>query len=292
MLLCVDPDTASRRETAETLREAGFATVEADSAADARETLDASASLDCLITEQTLPDGTGLELVQEVRERMPDVACILFTESSLDDIDTAAFGDVIAEYLPKDDPDAREELLELVTHNAAFSDQTAYPLPDHEDARLAALEQYATNPEALSESFDRLTEFATELFDLNAAAVGLVDAHEQRFLSCHGIALGPIDREDTVCTYAMLNEGVTVIDDVQSDPRFESNQGLVDAGIRFYASAPLVTPNGRTIGTFCVYDDEPRTFSDRNRELLQLLAEEAMDHMALHRRLNGGEVDE
>lgn len=290
MLLCVDGDDAAREDTVGTLRGAGFDVVEASSLADARDRLDET--VDSLVTEQELPDGTGLELIRTVRDRIPDTNCILYTDLSIDEIDTAAFGDVVAEYVRKGEPGADEELISLVQQGVAFQTQTAYPLPDNEPARLAALERYAGDPAALGESFDRLTELATELFDLDAAAVGLVDAHEQRFLACHGITLDPLPREETVCTYAMLDAGVTVIEDVAEDPRFDENEGLAAANIRFYASAPVETPEGEVIGTFCVYDDDAREFSSRDRELLSMLADEAMDQLTLRRRLRDGGPDD
>lgn len=147
----------------------------------------------------------------------------------------------------------------------------------------------------LGESLDRLTELATALFDIDAAAVGLIHEHSERFLSCSGISLDPMDREDTVCTYAILDDEVTVIEDLQDDPRFSDNEGLETAGVRFYASAPIGTPDGQAIGTFCVYQDEPRTFSESDREQLSLLADEAMEQLVLRRRLreaSEGEADE
>lgn len=294
MLLFVDPDTAFRGEAADALQHADFDVVEVDDAAAAREHLEAGEPIDCLVTEQRLPDGTGLELVREVRERSPDTACILCTEASLDEVDTGTFGDVVAEYLSKTDAETLDELVEVVQHSVAFRTQTAYPLPESEDARLTALERYAADPEALGDSVDRLTELATELFDVNAAAVGLVDEHEQRFLSCQGIALDPIDREDTVCTYAILEPDVTVVEDTNDDPRFDQNEGLRAAGIRFYASASVRSPEGHPIGTFCIYDDEPGSFSARQRELLELLAAEVGDQLVLRRELREarGETDE
>lgn len=293
MILCVDPESSLRSQTEQTFSDAGFETTGVDSVAAAREQLSSADSIDCLVTEQQLPDGTGLDLIQYARETSPDTVCVLFTDVSLDDIDTESFGSLVAEYVSKDAQEAQADLLDLVEHGLAFRSQTAYPLPEQEDARLAALEQYAADPEALGASLDRLSELATELFGLEAAAVGLIDEHEQRFLSCHGIAFDPLDREETVCTYAILDEAVTVIEDVAEDVRFAENEGLTAAGIRFYASASLVSPEGHPIGTFCVYDDEPRAFDDRNRELLQLLADEAMDQLLLRRRLReaGGEVD-
>jgi len=291
MLLCVDADTAARRETVERLQAAGFDVAEASSLDAARRHVDDD--LDALVTDQSLPDGTGLELVREVRETVPDTPCFLFTDVPIEEIDTAAFGDIVVEYVPKDTPEARAELLNLVEHAVAFRSQTAYPLPENEEARLAALERYAVEPEALGESFDRLTEIATELFGVDAAAVGLIDAHEQRFLACHGVSFEPMDREDTVCTYAILDDDVTVIEDVREDPRFAENEGLQAANIRFYASASLRTPAGEAVGTFCVYDDAPREFSTRDRELLELLGAEAMDQLTIRRDRRGTEaVDE
>lgn len=291
MILCVDPSGSDREVTRDAL-DSAYDVETAASLSGAQNALTEGA-VECLVTEYDLPDGTGLELIRAARNAAPDAACILFTDRPLEDVDTAAFGDVVAEYLSKDAPDAHGELAELVDHAVAFRNQTAYPLPDDEDARLAALERYAATPESLGTSLDRLTELATALFDLDAAAVGLMDAHEQRFLSCFGVSFETVEREETVCTYALLDEGVTVIEDAREDPRFEDNEGLRTADIRFYASAPVTTPEGHAIGTFCVYDDEPRSFADRDRELLSLLADEVMEQLVLRRRLSetGGEHD-
>ncbi|MCD2200785.1 response regulator [Halobacterium sp. KA-4] len=271
MILCADPETPARERTTGALSDAGFDVVEAGSLAEAYEALDEH-PVECVVTEYTLPDGTGLELVDAVRERHPDAACMLFTATPLDDIDTDAFGSLVAEYVHKDDD--HDELVGIVEHALAFRSQTAYPLPANESARVNALEQYAADPTELGASLDRLTELATALFGVNAAAIGIIDAHTEEFLSCHGVSFDPMDREDTVCTYAILDDRVTVVEDVADDPRFADNEGLAAANIRFYASAPLITPDGEAIGTFCIYNDEPRTFASRDRELLSLLGDE------------------
>lgn len=293
MILCTDPDEQARTATVDAFADAGFEARGVGSAADARQTLRESTPVDALVTEYELPDGTGLELMDDARDLSPDTACVLFTATDLDDMDTDAFGGVVAEYVSKDDPDAWSEVVARVEQSVAFQTQTAYPLPENESARVAALERYAAEPEELGDSIDRLAEVATALFDVDSAAVGLIDAHEQRFLACHGISFDPVDREDTVCTYAILEDDVTVYEDTRDDPRFSGNEGLVAANIRFYASAALTTPAGHRIGTFCVYDDEPRTFSEEDRHHLQLLADEAMEQLELRRRLReAGESDE
>lgn len=293
MILCVDDDATSLEATLDALRAAGYTTDGVESVTAGRNYIRDADALEALVTEYDLPDGVGLELVQEVREAAPDTVCVVFTDTDFDDMDTAPFGDLIAEYVPKEGADSRSSLVEHLEHGLAFRNQTAYPLPEDDDARVAALERYADNPEDLQQSFDRVTELVTELFDVDAAAIGLVDAHEERFLSCYGIALDPLDREDTVCTYAILDDDVTVIEDVRDDPRFKDSEGLRAANIRFYASAPLVTPDGHAIGTVCVYHSEPRSVSARERELLRLVADEVMEQLEVRRRLQtAGDSDE
>lgn len=282
-VLCADPSPGDRTAVREALEATGYTVRAAESLAEATGVLDSWAPVDCVVTEYELPDGTGLEVIDHARDASPDAACALYTDASFEDIDTEAFGSVVAEYVPKEaGPDG---VVDFVEFSAVARTQTSYPLPDDETARVEALEPYAKNTEAFSDSVDRLTRIATELFDLEAAAVGLVDAHEERFVACHGRSFGRMDREETICTYALLDDDVTVIEDVQADPRFEGNEGLVEADIGFYASAPLVTDDGYSIGTFCVYDSEPRSFSERNRELLTLLAEEAVAGMELRQRV-------
>lgn len=285
-LLCVDPDDDERAETVATLEDAGFTVEAAASLDEARAALDGS--VECLVTEHDLGDDTGLTLIERARETVPDVACVLYTHHTPDEIDTVALGDAVAEYLRKG-PDSADRLAEIVGFSVANSAQTAYPLPDDEDARLAALERFAADPGALESSFDRLTAIAMALFGVDSAAVGLVDAHQERFVGCAGIDLDTLDREDTVCTYAILDEGVTVIEDLSDDPRFADNEAIAAAGIRFYAGAPVSTPDGSKVGTFCLYDDEPRSLSDDDRASLELLAAETADRLVLQARLGAAE---
>lgn len=295
MILCVDPDEAARNATRDALETGGFAVEAAGTGAEAEAVLRDAEDLECLVTEHEFPDGTGLELIERTRELAPDTACILYTEASLDEIDTERFGGTVAEYLRKGPADADEELRALVEHSLTFHSQTAYPLPANEDARRAALDRYATDTDTLAESLDRTTVLATELFDLDSAAVGLVDAHHERFISCHGASFDTLDREDTICTYTILDDDVTVVENVQDDPRFAENEGLAAAGVTFYAGAPVRTPEGHAIGVLCLHDSVSRRFGDRERELLRALADDVMEKLELRRRLaeaTGGERDE
>lgn len=285
MILCVDPDSTARTATVNALEAAGFEVRGVDSAAAAREHLGPDTAVTCVATEHALPDATGLELLEDVRRRAPDAACVLFTDVPLAEVDTDAFGEVIAEYVPKDDDAGGvDRLQDVVEHSLAFRTQTAYPLPDREEARLAALDRYADDTEALSASLGRLTELAVAQFDVDSAAVGLIEDHQERFLSCHGASFDTVEREETICTYTILEDDVTVVEDTREDPRFADNGGLREANVRFYAGAPMTTPDGLPIGVFCIHDDRTRSFPERDRQLLGLYADEAMEHLELRRR--------
>ncbi|MFB6282220.1 MAG: GAF domain-containing protein [Haloferacaceae archaeon] len=279
-VLCVDADADERAATAAALREAGFAATAAGSLADARPALDAD--LDCVVTEATLPDGTGPELVADARAANRDVAGILFTDAEYGEVDTGE-GEVV-EVVYKDRPDARERLVRAVEATLAGRTQADYPLPDDEDERLAALATYDLDDPGTRRALDRLTALAVERFGIEMASVNVIAEDEQRLLSCEGIDLDDRPRGASVCTFTILDDGVTVVEDLRADPRFENVTELHGA-FRAYAGAPVRTPAGHAIGTFCVYDDEPRSFTPAELADLERFAAEVAEQFELRRRL-------
>ena len=285
-IACVDGDPAARSETRETLVD-DHDVVSCGSVSEAADLI-RTGDIDCVVTEYSLPDGSGLDLTQLIREQSPDTPCVLFTDVSPDRIDSGRYQDVVVEYLPKDMPEARESLGRLVENVVAQRTQVAYPLPPDEDERLAALAQYDRPGMEAAETFDRLTNLARAHFGVDVAFVGLVDAHEERFLACAGEDWETLDREDTMCTHTILEDDMMVVEDVNADERFADNDRLAELGIAAYAGVPLRTPRGATIGAFCLTHGEPRGFDEAERADLRLFADEAMEQLELRRRLQEG----
>jgi len=289
VVLVVDPDGTDRDAACSTLRDdtSPGPALRVTQAASFDAATDALGSLrpDCIVTEYDLDGHSGLDLVALARERTPDAACILYTDTSPGAIRTEDFGDVVVEYLSKDLPGAPLALARLVGNSLGQRAQVAYPLPDSEDERLAAIERYDVDDLDAREAVDRLTDLVGTHFDVAVAFVGIVDAHEERFLACHGADWARMDREDTICTHTLLAEEHHVVEDVQSDSRFAGIDLLGDLDIRSYAGVPLRTPEDLPIGALCLIHDEPRCYSAAALADLDRFAAELMEQLELRRRL-------
>jgi len=156
------------------------------------------------------------------------------------------------------------------------------PPSNHEERRLRTLEQYDVLDAPPTEAFDRITRLATRLFDVSIALVNFIDQEDQWCLASTGLDLGRIARDRSFCVHTIDQQGVMVVEDARTDERFAENPLVTgEPHVRFYAGAPLTAPNGYRLGTLCLLDDEPRSFSPEDRETLVDLAGVVMDELNL-----------
>ena len=124
-----------------------------------------------------------------------------------------------------------------------------------ENARLAALMRYYILDTAAEAAFDRLARLAAQLFQVPIALVSLVDRHRQWSKACIGLDYRETDRSLSFCAHALESDAVLVVPDATQDDRFRENALVTQSPhLRFYAGAPLVTPDGFRLGTLCVLD--------------------------------------
>lgn len=154
-----------------------------------------------------------------------------------------------------------------------------------ERARVEAVRKLRILDTPPEPGFDRLTRLAADIFDVPTALVSLVDGDRQWFKSRHGMELPETSRADAFCSHAIQAPGgVMVVPDATKDPRFADNP-LVAApdGVRFYAGAVLTTASGHNVGTLCIKDRVPRTFSDADARRLRGLADLVTEQIELTR---------
>ena len=151
---------------------------------------------------------------------------------------------------------------------------------DDEIARLDALRQLNLLDTPTSESFDRITRMAAQIFDLPIAAISLTDSDRQWFKSRIGVDHQELGRADAPCAQVAETTSALVIPDFSKDARY-ADSTLGRQGILFYAGAPLVTDDGHGLGSLCVLGTEPRSVTPQEMDALRDLAAMVMAQVEL-----------
>ncbi len=145
-------------------------------------------------------------------------------------------------------------------------------IPANEEQRLAALGVLGMLYSPSEERFDRITRLARKVFDVPIALVSLVAEDCQWFKSAQGLTADQTSREISFCGHAILMDEAMVVPDALTDERFADNPLVTGPPfLRFYAGHP-VEYQGKKLGTLCLIDHAPRTFSADEREDLRSMA--------------------
>lgn len=155
-----------------------------------------------------------------------------------------------------------------------------------EAERLAALRRYEildTEPEL---AFDDLTLLAAHICETPIAAISLIDADRQWFKSSVGLSVPETSRAVSFCSHAIEQRDIFVVPDASKDDRLRDNPQVTgDSHIRFYAGAPLITPEGHALGTLCVVDRVARTLTPSQLDALDALRRQVQAQLELRRTL-------
>jgi PAS domain S-box-containing protein len=163
---------------------------------------------------------------------------------------------------------------------------------DAERLRLAQVQACGTEV-AGSPGLRSIVALAAQLCDAPIAAVALVDADRVRLLARQGLAASDFSRADSFCDRTIRGRDVMVVGDAAADGRFAGRDPAGLAGVRFYAGAPVLSPDGVALGAVCVMDTAPRAGLDpRQTAALQSLAHLAASELEKHRVVAGAEVAE
>lgn len=141
--------------------------------------------------------------------------------------------------------------------------------------RLAALKLSALL--AGGEEFDRLTRLASRILRAPISLVTLVDEDRQYFTGCVGLpepwaTARRTPLSHSFCQHTVASGEPLVIEDARAHPLVYENLAIRDLGVIAYLGIPLVTSDGFELGSFCVADHEPRTWTAEDTEILRDLA--------------------
>ena len=158
---------------------------------------------------------------------------------------------------------------------APMTSKPPQPNATAEAARLELLE--GVDLDALREQvdLDGIARRASAAVGVPIAMVSLITSDRQCILGREGIDYLSYARGDSLCSHAVTQDRVLIIEDVLANSAFRQIDFVVDTlRIRFYAGIPILWANKIPIGTLCVADHQPRRLLPAQRaELMGLIYE-------------------
>ncbi len=162
------------------------------------------------------------------------------------------------------------------------------PVPENDEERVKALRRYV--PEGTSpqhdEAIENLARLASEFCDVPIVFVNLIDENAMFQQACFGHKGQTTNRTDSFCQFTIMQDDIFEVQDTHTDSLFRNNPYVTsDFQLRYYAGAPLKTPDGYNIGSLCLIDQQPNALTTSQKRALRTLADEVVSRMEL-RALN------
>lgn len=135
-------------------------------------------------------------------------------------------------------------------------------IPKNEIERLDVICGMRILDTPFEERFDRITRLAAQFFSVSSAVFTIVDRDRQWFKSRYGLNVSETPRRVSFCGHVVFLEEMLIVEDASKDQRFFDNPLVTGGpGIRFYAGQPIYSSDGYAVGSLCLIDTQPRTFS-------------------------------
>ena len=158
------------------------------------------------------------------------------------------------------------------------------PLSSSEETqRIAALARYNILDSLPEQEYDDITQLAGQFCGTPIALISLVDAERQWFKANQGLPVHQTPRDQSFCAHNLHHpSGPLIVADARLDERFAHNPLVTgQPHIVFYAGVPLVDPQGHTLGSLCVIDEQVRQLTPDQVGALTRLARQVMSLLKL-----------
>ncbi len=156
-----------------------------------------------------------------------------------------------------------------------------------ERRRLQTLSSYCIQENESDPFLNQLTAMLGQVFHVPICCVSLVGESNVQFVSRYGLCVSHVPvTDDNLCVHTVRSRDLVIISDLSVDPEFRSNPLVCGGiGLRFYAAAPLLTPDEEVIGTVCIMDTKPgSSLTDRDKMLLRSFASTIVGHLEIRKQ--------
>ncbi|MCH7412077.1 hypothetical protein MM213_01170 [Belliella sp. R4-6] len=154
-------------------------------------------------------------------------------------------------------------------------------------SRLEDLKTYSILDTEPEEELDDLAQIASAIFDTPVSLISFIDDKRQWFKAKIGIESDENKIEETFCQYTLGKPNdILIIENPELDSRVKDNPRVTcDGGIKFYASAPLVSAIGNVLGTVCVVDYKKRVYDESKYHALDLISKKVMNYIETRKQM-------
>lgn len=144
-------------------------------------------------------------------------------------------------------------------------------------ARLSSLDRTGLLDTLPEPQFDRVTRLISRWFEVPVSLLSLVDANRQFFKSSRGLPFPLSEQRQTplshsFCQHVVLTDKPFIVEDARTEPIVAGNPAVSELGVIAYAGVPIRAPDGHTLGSLCVVDTKPRSWSEEDVGVLKDMA--------------------
>ena len=208
VVLLVDPDDTTARNLERALKrsETAFEVRRVRHRADAIEQVDGG-GIDAVVTEQSLPDGTGVALLESIRGRDPELPVVLFTDAGDEAVAAAAIGAGVTDYVRKENPDSLESIADRLRRAIANHHASMVARERTRDLRVLHETSAALMTDRpLDERLQRVVDILPAGFQRPGSVAATIDLDGVRYSTVDY----PAAEDAPVCTATATVEGTTV----------------------------------------------------------------------------------
>jgi len=153
-------------------------------------------------------------------------------------------------------------------------------------SRIQALRNYDLREAPHDSALDDLARLAAHVCNAPIGAITIVERDEVLIIGRYGIEQTSAPRRTLPCEITITGDGIYQIPDARRDPEY-APAGIPVGGkhYRFYAGAPVFTPESVAVGCVAVLDASARKLTPQQLEALESLSNLVTTRLELARRV-------
>jgi signal transduction histidine kinase len=152
--------------------------------------------------------------------------------------------------------------------------------------RIKKLSEFDLDYAELQKDFKSLADLAAMIAGTKMAVINLIDNYFQWTITSQSEKLLQMPREESICNTTMLTKEILEIPRLDEDKRFKDKDYANKVGVNYYLGVPLRLDSGENIGVLCVLDGSERKLSEKNKKMLELVAQEIVNKLETSKKFN------